>query len=47
VEIVEVKREAEEEYTRDIQKSLRTTVWNSGGCSSWYTNDGWNGTVYP
>lgn len=32
----DVKREAEEAYTADIQKSLKNTVWHSGGCQSWY-----------
>lgn len=44
----EVKREAEESYTRDIQHKLKKTVWMNGGCQSWYkTDDGWNSTVYP
>lgn len=32
----DVKREAEEAYTADIQKSLKNTVWHEGGCQSWY-----------
>ncbi|KAF2189724.1 FAD/NAD(P)-binding domain-containing protein, partial [Zopfia rhizophila CBS 207.26] len=45
---VDVKHEAEVAYTADIQKSLKKTVWMSGGCSSWYyTKNGWNSTVYP
>ncbi|KAB8338769.1 hypothetical protein FH972_021714 [Carpinus fangiana] len=44
---VEVKREAEEAYTKDIQKSLKKMVWASGGCQSWYITNDWNGTVYP
>jgi cation diffusion facilitator CzcD-associated flavoprotein CzcO len=48
VRTVEVKMEAEQEYTKDIQESLRNTVWMSGGCQSWYyTKDGWNSTVLP
>lgn len=48
VETVEVKREAEEAYTKDIQRGLKSTVWMTGGCASWYfTDDGWNGTVLP
>jgi hypothetical protein len=44
----EVKREAEEAYTQDIQKKLKKTVWMNGGCHSWYkTADGWNSTLYP
>ncbi|KAJ8608666.1 hypothetical protein MRB53_039550 [Persea americana] len=49
---IEVKREAEEAYTADIQKSLSKMVWMKGGCASWYfmeNNQGklWNPTVYP
>lgn len=48
VAVVDVKHEAEVAYTREIQTSLKNTVWMSGGCSSWYyTNDGWNSTGYP
>ena len=48
VRTVEVKMEAEQAYTRDIQQSLCKTVWMSGGCQSWYyTKDGWNSTVLP
>ena len=47
-EIVEVKREAEEAYTQDLQRALKDTVWMKGGCQSWYfTKDGWNSTVLP
>ncbi|KAI9767224.1 MAG: hypothetical protein M1840_005824 [Geoglossum simile] len=45
---VEVKREAEEEYTRDIHEQLKSKVWAIGGCNSWYkAESGWNSTVYP
>ncbi len=45
---VEVKQEAEVNYTRDIQEKLSKTVWMSGGCQSWYkTADGWNSTLFP
>jgi cation diffusion facilitator CzcD-associated flavoprotein CzcO len=45
---VDVKHEAEVKYTAMIQKALKNTVFMSGGCLSWYfTNDGWNSTVYP
>lgn len=44
---VEVKKEAEVAFTNEIQEALKDTVWRSG-CSSWYyTQDGWNSTVYP
>ena len=45
---VEVKKEAEVSFTRDVQRELKKSVWMSGGCQSWYfTDDGWNSTVYP
>ena len=44
--IIEVKRKAEEAYTQDLQKALKSTVFNSGGCNSWYVDGDWNGTVY-
>ena len=44
----EVKESAEREWTKGIQDALRNSVFQSGGCSSWYfTKDGWNATVYP
>ncbi|KAL0261233.1 hypothetical protein SLS55_004929 [Diplodia seriata] len=48
-ETAEVKKEAEEDYTRDVQRSLKDTVFGSGGCNSWYFDKktGWNSTVYP
>jgi cation diffusion facilitator CzcD-associated flavoprotein CzcO len=46
---VDVKHEAEVAYTTELQKTLKTTVWMNGGCTSWYYDkkDGWNSTVYP
>ncbi|KAF2255824.1 FAD/NAD(P)-binding domain-containing protein [Trematosphaeria pertusa] len=45
---VDVKHDAEVAYTNEIQRSLKDTVFMSGGCTSWYfTSDGWNSTVYP
>ncbi|KAL1637979.1 hypothetical protein SLS58_009096 [Diplodia intermedia] len=48
-ETAEVKKEAEEDYTRDVQRSLKDTVFGSGGCNSWYFDKktGWNSSVYP
>ncbi|KAF1956395.1 FAD/NAD(P)-binding domain-containing protein [Byssothecium circinans] len=46
-ESVDVKKEAEVGFTREIQGALKETVWMSG-CRSWYfTEDGWNSTTYP
>lgn len=48
VSTVEVKKEAELAWAKDIQSSLKKTVWHTGGCRSWYmTEEGWNSTVYP
>jgi cation diffusion facilitator CzcD-associated flavoprotein CzcO len=33
---VEVREEAEEEYTAMIHREMKRTVWQSGGCDSWY-----------
>jgi len=48
VALTEIKKEAELEWARDTQNALKKTVWNTGGCRSWYqTEEGWNSTVYP
>jgi cation diffusion facilitator CzcD-associated flavoprotein CzcO len=45
---VELKSEVSAEYNRRLQKRLEGTVWNSGGCSSWYlTSGGKNTTAWP
>ncbi|KAF2002902.1 FAD/NAD(P)-binding domain-containing protein [Amniculicola lignicola CBS 123094] len=44
---VDVKHEAEVEFTLRLQKKLKTMVWGSGGCTSWYTTNDWNSSVYP
>jgi len=33
---IEVKPEAEAEYTRMIHSEMEKTVWKAGGCRSWY-----------
>lgn len=45
---VEVRTEATDEYNREIDERLRGTVWDTGGCSSFYLDDtGRNGTLWP
>ncbi|KAF2995306.1 hypothetical protein E8E14_004170 [Neopestalotiopsis sp. 37M] len=48
--VVDLKPQAEADYTERLQKDLRKTVWNSG-CQSWYIrSDGgkaWNAMSYP
>ncbi len=40
---IEVKKSAEEDYTKGVYAQMKKTVWGSGSCRSWYTND--NGEV--
>ncbi len=45
---VEPRAEAQAAYNRDLQAKLEGTVWNSGGCASWYLDDaGRNTTLWP
>jgi len=45
---IEIKQDVEEAYNRKIQKKLKNSVWQTGGCQSWYqTEDGYNTTMYP
>jgi cation diffusion facilitator CzcD-associated flavoprotein CzcO len=47
VELVEVKKEAEIKWTRQVQSEIQKSVFNRGGCTSWYIREGWNSTAYP
>jgi cation diffusion facilitator CzcD-associated flavoprotein CzcO len=45
---LEVLPEVEEAFNTDVQSRLRDTVWNSGGCRSWYLDPtGRNTTIWP
>jgi cation diffusion facilitator CzcD-associated flavoprotein CzcO len=45
---VEVRRAVQEAYNDDLQSRMERTVWNSGGCSSWYLDaNGKNTTIWP
>jgi cation diffusion facilitator CzcD-associated flavoprotein CzcO len=45
---VEVRRAAQEAYNAELQSRMGRTVWNSGGCSSWYIDaNGKNTTIWP
>ncbi|MDB5284548.1 MAG: NAD(P)/FAD-dependent oxidoreductase, partial [Bacteroidota bacterium] len=45
---VDVKKEVEVEYNRDLQKKLSKTVWQTGGCHSWYQDkNGKNVSLWP
>jgi cation diffusion facilitator CzcD-associated flavoprotein CzcO len=45
---VEVRQAVQEAYNVDLQSRMGRTVWNSGGCSSWYIDaNGKNTTIWP
>ncbi|MFC6013914.1 flavin-containing monooxygenase [Nocardia lasii] len=45
---VEVRPEVQRDYNRDLQDKLAKTVWNTGGCASWYLDKhGNNTTLWP
>ena len=45
---VEVRREVEARYNEELQRRLARTVWQTGGCTSWYQRrDGRNTTLWP
>lgn len=45
---VEVRRAAQDEYNRELQAKLGKSVWNTGGCASWYLDKhGNNTTLWP
>ena len=44
----EVKAGVQQAYNDQVQEALQTTVWNAGGCKSWYIDgNGRNSTIYP
>ncbi len=45
---IQVRPSAEREYNQHIDKQLAGTVWNAGGCSSWYIDaTGRNSAMWP
>jgi cation diffusion facilitator CzcD-associated flavoprotein CzcO len=46
--VIEVREQVQQRYDEEIQRRLRGTVWESGGCASWYRNEqGKNTTIWP
>jgi cation diffusion facilitator CzcD-associated flavoprotein CzcO len=46
--VIEVREQVQREYDEEIQRKLQGTVWESGGCASWYRNEhGKNTTIWP
>jgi cation diffusion facilitator CzcD-associated flavoprotein CzcO len=45
---IEVRDEVQLAYNQQIQEQLKDTVWNAGGCASWYLDaTGRNTTLWP
>jgi cation diffusion facilitator CzcD-associated flavoprotein CzcO len=45
---IEVDGAVQAKYNETIQRDLRATVWNAGGCASWYLDaTGRNTTLWP
>jgi cation diffusion facilitator CzcD-associated flavoprotein CzcO len=45
---VEVRPEVYERFNREAERRLRSSVWNAGGCASWYLDaNGRNGVWWP
>ena len=45
---VEPIREVQQEWNDDLHRRMQRTVWNSGGCASWYLDEhGRNVTLWP
>ncbi len=48
VGVVEVREDVVGRYNDELQRRLQGSVWNSGGCSSWYIDEnGRNTTIWP
>ena len=48
VDRVEVRAEVQARWTQAVHRALAGTVWNAGGCNSWYVDGtGRNTTIYP
>ncbi len=45
---VEPRADAQQEWNDDLQRRMKPTVWNTGGCASWYLDEhGRNTTLWP
>jgi cation diffusion facilitator CzcD-associated flavoprotein CzcO len=48
IEAVEPRAEVQATYNAQVQARLATTVWQTGGCGSWYKDaEGRNPTIWP
>ena len=48
IDRIEIRQDAQDAYNARLQSRMAGTVWNSGGCQSWYIDrNGRNSTVWP
>jgi hypothetical protein len=48
VQVLEVKQDMHDQYNESLQSTLKKTVWQAGGCHSWYQDaKGNNTTIWP
>ena len=48
IDTVEVREDAQAAFNAEVQARMPGTVWNSGGCASWYLDaNGRNSTIWP
>ncbi|MFB5650098.1 flavin-containing monooxygenase [Leptospira wolffii] len=48
VKFLDVRKDVQDRYNEEIQKRLSKSVWQTGGCISWYnTSTGRNTTLWP
>jgi hypothetical protein len=48
VRTLDVKENVHDQYNQNIQSKLKKTVWQSGGCHSWYQDAKGNNTaIWP
>jgi cation diffusion facilitator CzcD-associated flavoprotein CzcO len=46
--VFDVRTDAQERFNEEVQRKLQGSVWNSGGCVSWYLDEhGRNSTIWP
>jgi hypothetical protein len=45
---IDVKKNALDRFNEEVQAKMSRTVWNAGGCESWYLDEhGRNTTLWP
>jgi hypothetical protein len=48
VRTIDVKQDVHDRYNQNLQSKLKKTVWQAGGCHSWYQDaKGRNTTIWP